>query len=163
MLAASHFIIGSAVGRMSGHPLLAAFLGFATHFLADMVPHWDLGYGFRKNLRSYILVAIDLVVGLAVIIAIGYFRGFDRTLFLNVLIGGFFGLVPDFIGFGAKILKIKPLEWYVRYHEKLHWFIKEERPPLEEFRTLPVTKRSFFFGLLWQGLIALGSLYILWL
>ncbi|MBI2448376.1 hypothetical protein HYV44_02335 [Candidatus Microgenomates bacterium] len=162
MLASSHFIIGASVGRLSGNPFLAAFLGFVTHFLADLVPHWDLGYNFSKTKKSYFLVFLDILIG---IIICGFFLWWRPTNWndiASVLLGGFFGLVPDFIGFGVKIFKIKSFEWYVHHHDRLHWFIKEERPEFSEFKIIPTTPRMVFFGLLWQGLIVVFSLIILW-
>ncbi len=42
MVLTTHAVVGGAIGRVfMGNPLLAFILGFASHFILDMIPHWD--------------------------------------------------------------------------------------------------------------------------
>ncbi|MBI4058354.1 hypothetical protein HY408_01170 [Candidatus Gottesmanbacteria bacterium] len=51
MTSISHALIGAAIASKIPNPYLAGTLAFATHFLCDMIPHWDLGTNWRKRSR----------------------------------------------------------------------------------------------------------------
>ena len=50
MLDVSHAIIGASIAKLVPNPLLGLPLALASHFLADLVPHWDMNT--RKTKRS---------------------------------------------------------------------------------------------------------------
>lgn len=52
MTAASHALIGTMIAVKVGDPALAIGLSFASHFIADLVPHWDLGTHWREKTRK---------------------------------------------------------------------------------------------------------------
>lgn len=65
MTAASHALIGTMIAAKVGDPVLAIGLSFASHFIADLVPHWDLGTHWReKTKRRLQLEAVaDVLLG----------------------------------------------------------------------------------------------------
>ncbi|KKS85334.1 MAG: hypothetical protein UV59_C0008G0027 [Candidatus Gottesmanbacteria bacterium GW2011_GWA1_43_11] len=52
MTSISHALIGAAIAAKIGDPFAAGTVAFATHFLCDMIPHWDLGTNWRNRPRS---------------------------------------------------------------------------------------------------------------
>lgn len=65
MTATAHAVLGTVIAAKIGNPLLAISLSFTSHFVADMIPHWDVGIGWRKKSkeRFFIESAIDLFTG----------------------------------------------------------------------------------------------------
>ena len=65
MTATGHAIIGTVIAAKVGNPALAIPLAFASHFLADALPHWDTGYhrGNKTKNIFFIQSAIDVFVG----------------------------------------------------------------------------------------------------
>lgn len=68
MTATSHAIIGTVIAAKVGNPTLAIPLAFASHFVADMVPHWDAGFNWRKKSenRFFAESVADVIVGFIV-------------------------------------------------------------------------------------------------
>jgi len=42
MLVSSHALIGASLARLVPNPLFGYPLALGFHFLADLIPHWDL-------------------------------------------------------------------------------------------------------------------------
>lgn len=66
MTATSHALIGTMIAaRFSGDPVLAIGVSFASHFAADIIPHWDLGTHWRKKtkLRLQLESVVDVLIG----------------------------------------------------------------------------------------------------
>ncbi|OGH16173.1 MAG: hypothetical protein A3C30_02720 [Candidatus Levybacteria bacterium RIFCSPHIGHO2_02_FULL_40_18] len=51
--------------KFSGNPLLAVGASFVSHFVADVVPHWDSGTHWRKKTKERLRreAIIDVLVG----------------------------------------------------------------------------------------------------
>jgi hypothetical protein len=65
MTATAHALVGGAIAASINNPSLGLTLAALSHPLLDMIPHWDLGIGWRKK-NKYTLFAeslLDLVVG----------------------------------------------------------------------------------------------------
>ena len=65
MTAASHALIGTMIALKVTNPWLAIGLSFASHFAADLVPHWDIGTHRREKTRPELQkeAVIDVLVG----------------------------------------------------------------------------------------------------
>lgn len=65
MTATSHAVIGTVIAAKVGNPALAIPLALASHFVADMVPHWDAGFNWRKKSENRFLAeaVADVIVG----------------------------------------------------------------------------------------------------
>lgn len=65
MTATAHAVLGTVIAAKIGNPLLAVPLSFTSHFVADMIPHWDVGIGWRKKSkeRFFIESVIDVILG----------------------------------------------------------------------------------------------------
>lgn len=66
MTATAHALIGGAIAAAIPEPAIGLPLAFISHPIADMIPHWDLGWGWRKKLKSTLFLesAFDLTLGI---------------------------------------------------------------------------------------------------
>ena len=67
MTATSHALIGTMIATKVGDPALALGLSFASHFVADLVPHWDLGTHWREKSKGNLRIeaTADVLLGFA--------------------------------------------------------------------------------------------------
>jgi hypothetical protein len=49
MMATSHALVGAAIASSVDNPFLAIPLILASHFVLDVVPHWDFGTDWKKR------------------------------------------------------------------------------------------------------------------
>ncbi|MFA7308883.1 MAG: hypothetical protein WC045_02305 [Patescibacteria group bacterium] len=122
MTGALHFIIGATLGKYIPSIWLVIPVSFLFHFICDLLPHWDYGYHVTKRLRSLVLAACDPLLGIIIVGIIGLKLGWDMDMWLRVGVGGFFGILPDIIGFLGGLLGLPGLKLYHRFHAATHWF-----------------------------------------
>ena len=65
MTATDHALIGGTIVAAIPDPSIGLPLAFLSHPIADMIPHWDFGRGWRKKtkLTLFLQGAFDLSVG----------------------------------------------------------------------------------------------------
>ncbi len=75
MLSTPHIVTGIAIATKTTNPILAIPLAFMSHFILDMVPHWNphlntemRTYG-KITTRSKTIIIIDTVVGTGIVLA----------------------------------------------------------------------------------------------
>lgn len=103
VLETPHAIIGAAIATKVVNPLVAVPLAFGSHFLLDMVPHWnphiltELKRDGKVSTKSKIIIAADVSVAFisGTIIAVNYLP--DTGRFLTVMACAFAGVLPDLI------------------------------------------------------------------
>lgn len=116
MLETPHSIVGGAVGAATGNPAGAFAAGIGSHFLGDIMPHWNPDFPVRS--RAWYAVAIaDFVVALGLALAF-WFLFPDRP---EIAIGAFAGTIPDIILGIRFTFKVRWLRGYERFHGLLHW------------------------------------------
>ncbi|KKW11607.1 MAG: hypothetical protein UY48_C0015G0013 [Candidatus Gottesmanbacteria bacterium GW2011_GWB1_49_7] len=49
MTATAHALVAGAIARSIPNPIFAVPLAFASHFIMDTVPHWDIGTNWRDR------------------------------------------------------------------------------------------------------------------
>ena len=99
MLITTHAITGFTIGSISGNPYLASPLCFASHYIFDALPHFEVST-FRKpnekgllpkNFWEVFFVLIDIFVALI-------FLFFFRHLWSPASLAGVvFSVLPDFL------------------------------------------------------------------
>lgn len=53
MTATAHALIGGAIAASTGsNPALGVTLSAISHPIADLIPHWDFGYGWKKKSKE---------------------------------------------------------------------------------------------------------------
>lgn len=65
MTATAHAVLGTVIAAKIGNPYLAIPLSLASHIAADMIPHWDVGIGWRKKTKERLFLesAADVLIG----------------------------------------------------------------------------------------------------
>lgn len=95
--------MGAAIAYKVGNPALALPLAFASHFVLELVPHWNphlytelKKYG-KVTTQSTMLVAADVVLSLAFgfFIAAQALPDFNRGFL--ILLGAFVAVLPDIV------------------------------------------------------------------
>lgn len=66
MTATAHALMGGAIAASISNPVIGLPLAALSHPLTDMIPHWDLGIGWRKKtkLNLFWQSTLDLLLGL---------------------------------------------------------------------------------------------------
>lgn len=94
MLLGAHLIAGATAGEYVNNPYLAFAAGIILHFILDAVPHYDTTDDHKLTFRQITLVAIDGIVGFAVL----YFCYRDFSIHkISYLAGALGGIFPDLL------------------------------------------------------------------
>ena len=95
MTATAHALVGGAIAASIANPAIGLPLAAASHPILDMIPHWDLGMGWRaKNKVTLFAEAVlDLVFGIALAYLI-FGKNVDPIYFLACI---FFSEIWDIL------------------------------------------------------------------
>lgn len=65
MTATAHALVGGAIAASVNNPALGLTLATISHPILDKIPHWDVGWGWRKKskLRFFLESITDLGIG----------------------------------------------------------------------------------------------------
>lgn len=66
MTATAHALVGGAIAAYIPNPAIGLPLASLSHPILDMIPHWDLGMGWRKKnkVTFFAEAVLDLVLGI---------------------------------------------------------------------------------------------------
>lgn len=98
MTATGHAVIGMVIAAKVANPVFGIPLAFASHFLADVFPHWDTGTHWRtKNPKRFLIesafdVALSFIVGFTIL-----FFFFPKTNLLYAFIMILVAQLPDWL------------------------------------------------------------------
>ena len=101
MLETPHVIVAAAIAVKVGRPELALPLALASHFILDIVPHWNphINQEVEKfgsvSKRSTVIVAVDSAIALLTGSLIAYHTLPNYALVLTVLACCFLSVLPD--------------------------------------------------------------------
>lgn len=114
MTATAHALIGASIAAKVINPYLGIPLAIASHFLADLVPHWDAGTNHKKKSlnRFKLEAALDVLLGFALAFII--FRNIVDPVYLFVMVIS--SQLPDWLKapsdmFGFKVPPFSWLDW----------------------------------------------------
>lgn len=146
MLATTHSLVSALIISESPSPYLGMPLILASHYLLDLIPHWDTGSGMTKGLKTkkkaFFETLIDLAVaGILVFIFFQKGKPFSPLLWSGVILG----ILPDLLEFPALFFNLRPFPLNVL--EKFHTNIMHRRGKLP-------------WGLIPQIIIILGILLL---
>src|SRR3989344_8189266 len=116
MTATSHALIGASIAAKITNPIIGIPLAIASHFAADLVPHWDAGTNHKNKsaTRLKMEATLDVLLGFALVILI--FRNFvainPAYMFTMVIAAQ----LPDWLEapswmFGFKVPPFSWLDW----------------------------------------------------
>lgn len=108
MTATAHAVIGTVIAAKFGNPLLAVPLAFASHFLADMFPHWDAGTHRREKTKMRFLTEafFDVMLSFSVSYAMIFFLFPQTNIFYTFFIV-IIAQLPDWLMAPYLFFKIK--------------------------------------------------------
>lgn len=105
MLTTPHAIVGAAIATQIPSPLVSLPLAFASHFILDMLPHWNphLNTEIKKYGRvttiSKLTIYADTAIALASAILIARTFGETQTSQMIIMAGSLMGILPDVLEF----------------------------------------------------------------
>lgn len=127
MLSISHSLTGALVATTL-HPVLAVPVIFATHYLEDWIPHWDVGTGLstgkRKRQTAILMELVEL--GITAVLLYAFFQAGRPELNVAAWVGGFIGLIPDFMEAPRNFLRWEP-SWLKPFND-LHQYFHSSTP-----------------------------------
>lgn len=152
MLETPHVILGAAIAAKTGNPLLAIPLAFTSHFILEMIPHWNphintetKKYGHPTK-RSTAIIAVDSTLALASGSFIAYQALPNTGLAITILVSCFAAVLPDLIEAPYFYLKMRSkfLNSWLAFQKS----IQSDTTP--------------FWGLISQGLMVAATLLFLY-
>ena len=131
MTLTTHTFIGAVLAKLTGNPLLAFALSFATHYLVDIVPHGDnrLSENFRikKKKRKEIaaFLTIDACVAIFFILFLIHTRDIESLRTFSWGIAG--AILPDLLVGLYDLTRSRFLRWNYRLHFFFHDLLTHRR------------------------------------
>lgn len=118
MFLVTHAAFGAIIGERTGNPFLAAALGFAFHFISDMIPHGDSNVytDFKKGnavKQAVAYVTVDAVAAIMFVVLLFNFRDFQHSSSVSAGIAG--SVMPDLL-VGMCELKALRSRWLAKFH-----------------------------------------------
>ncbi|MBI4079257.1 MAG: hypothetical protein HY429_03085 [Candidatus Levybacteria bacterium] len=112
MTATAHALIGTVIAAKVQNPYLAVPLALASHFVADLIPHWDIATNKRKKSKGRMFneALIDVLFGFF----ISYFLIFFLFPATNLLYAFWVIVVaqlPDWLFAPYYFFGIKQMKW----------------------------------------------------
>jgi hypothetical protein len=116
MLITPHIAAGAAIGITFQDPTIVFPAAVASHFVLDMVPHWDPD---PSEMRKAVgLLTVDFCVAMIVLLwAISQHHGDRRAIFW----GGFGAMLPDIIENDGYRLRQGPFSFISTFHKRIHF------------------------------------------
>lgn len=119
MTATAHALIGASIAVKVTNPLLGITIAILSHFIADLIPHWDAGtnHKMKSALRLKIEATFDVLLGFFLSYLI-FFPLVDPVYLFIMIIAA---QLPDWLEapyfmFG---IKIPPFTWFRTLGSKL--------------------------------------------
>lgn len=121
MTATAHALAGAALVSFIPNPSVALPMAFASHFILDLVPHWDTGTHRREKSprRFFIETAIDALLGFS--LAFLFFGSEVNPYLLSA--GILVSQLPDWLEAPYLFLgwKFPPFSTVKAFQSKLHF------------------------------------------
>ena len=152
MVALPHMIVGAALGAYSPNVLIAFGLGFFSHYLLYLLPHWDYiddikDFNFRgskkENLRHLKKISLDFIIGVALVVLLSWSQP-QRAL---IFIGAIAAILPDVLEAFYENFDLKFLNRPSRIHSRVHGKIHHSKN-LSFWRGLPIVFIIFLIAVL---------------
>ncbi len=124
MTATAHAIVGTLIAVRFVDPLVSLPLALGTHYLTDLIPHWDSGTNRKQKTEKRFIVEalVDASIAFVVSFLLYHFIfGLTDYFYLYLVVG--FALLPDIVTMLTRfVFKIKnPLwNWNNRLQTKLN-------------------------------------------
>ena len=119
MVITPHMLVAAAVGVQSPNVWAAFIFGLISHFLLDMLPHWDYLERIKiSRIVDLVKIGTDFILG--TIIVLFFVWTFPQKLLIIFAIIG--ALLPDILVFLYNSFKIKWLKPFLQFHHKVQYW-----------------------------------------
>lgn len=105
MTATAHALIGASLAATIANPYLGIPSALLSHFLADIVPHWDAGTNHKTKSRFRLVIeaAADVILGFVLVFIL--FRNLVDPTYLYAMV--VVSQLPDWLEAPSSMLGIK--------------------------------------------------------
>jgi hypothetical protein len=103
MLETPHALVGAAIAAKIPNPVISLPLAFASHFILDMVPHWnphlntELKTFGKISKRTNSIIVTDVLLALVSGSLMAFLFSDSTPHTINILLGAFAGVLPDLL------------------------------------------------------------------
>lgn len=127
MLELPHTVVGAAIAAKIGNPALSLPIALASHFVLDLLPHWnphlntELKNHGKITSRTTLFVATDVFLSLAGGLLIASTVLPDTNRFILVILGALMGILPDLIEAPYFFLGLRwePIERLIKFQKSI--------------------------------------------
>ncbi len=113
MTATAHALIGASLATIILNPVVGIPVAIASHFVADLIPHWDAGTNHRSKsaIRLKVEAVFDVLLGFALVLILFRAQTFQNPLYMFSMVIS--AQLPDWLAAPAYMfnLKIPPFSW----------------------------------------------------
>ncbi len=113
MTATAHALIGASIAAKITNPIIGIPLAIASHFAADLVPHWDAGTNHKNKsaTRLKLEATLDVLLGFALVLLIFRNLAVANPLYLFSMVIA--AQLPDWLEAPSWMFgfKIPPFSW----------------------------------------------------
>lgn len=125
MILTTHALVGAALGKNISNPIILIILSLIIHYSMDIFRHGEY-LGKKSTLRdTWWKVAIDLLVGISIILFYITYNNPGAEITRNILLGTFTSMFPDFLTVLYWKLDFKFLKKAYNFHQLVHSRFKE--------------------------------------
>ncbi len=119
MILTPHMLVGAAIGSQVSNPWLAFCFGLLSHYLIDLLPHWDYLQEVKVSNPSHIKkVMADLLIGAIAVLVLTWPEPNKLIIFVAVAAS----ILPDFMNGIYLNFKTWGLKHHSIFHNKIHIF-----------------------------------------
>jgi len=160
MLIAPHVAVGAAIGLEINNPYLVVILAIISHFVLDMIPHYDSGtihYNEKKlvlDWRDWLLITFDII--LAGVIFWFFYRGSDFSF--NVFLGAAVSFGVDLID---KVFQIEIKNKKIAFANDRKIPVISAMNKFHEKANYNLNPKYWYWGVLTQIIVTGGSIICL--
>ena len=120
MTATAHALIGGVIASSFHNPAIGLPLAALSHPIADMIPHWDFGLGWRNKTKTKLFIEGTADLGIGIILTFWIFGGTTDTAYLLAAI--FLSESWDLFQAPYWLLdwKFPPFSWFYKFQHEIN-------------------------------------------
>ncbi len=134
MFSFAHAFTGGTIAYAAENPLVALPLALTSHFVLDMLPHWNPDIPKEKkkfgkiSKKTQFIIFLDVLLALVLglfIASLAYVKSAQTSSFVRIILGCFFAVLPDLIEAPLLLFNIKGEfpKRLLKIQSKLQWNI----------------------------------------
>jgi hypothetical protein len=135
MILVTHALTGAVIGKNIESPWIIIVASLAVHYFMDSFRHgeyFDSRFATVKD--TWWKIALDLAIGFIIIVLFLFYKRPDLQEVVNIFIGAFFSILPDFITLmhwtfkkNRALAKIKEFHSWAHRYSKLPKYSKKRQ------------------------------------